>query len=443
MSMFLFLIVVVSLACGSVQPREVPLDACLTASAGLIFAWGLIAKAAAGLALARVRRGTEPLLAVQSLERQLEILRWLGIGAVLTCLLGFNLAAAVQTWPLFSHAMVLQAIVLLAPGLLLIASTLWAEHQFGVAMGYASAGFLPAARQIAGLLLRFSGWMIAPILTMLAISDLLGLLPGTDQIPAGIGLVVLTILTVPVLVPWMAKRIWPTRRLDCDEHRWIHDLVAAAGLSRLDVRRWDTGMRSANAVVVGFFVGLRSLLLTDRLLRDLPADQLKLIVLHELAHVRRHHIWLRMLSVIPGWLLAAGILHAYGTGPAVLLISNATAIAGTLVMLRYSAHETEFDADRAACELAMQIAGPSRHNHDDAWLQLDAAAPDARAAAAALADALRRVTGEQEGFHRASWLHPSVDSRCQRLERWADHAMQRAEPVGRLSSPPPFSLPSI
>jgi Zn-dependent protease with chaperone function len=452
MSLFLFLIIVLSLSCGSAAPREVALLPCLVASAGLILAWGLLAKSAASFALARVRCGVGPLAAAQGLERQLEALRWLGIVAALICLLGFGLAGAVQLWPVFAQSLLLQSVALLAPGLLIIASTLWAEHQYGVAMGYTAAGFLRAVAQVLTALVRFSGWLLAPILVMLAIADLLALMPWSDQVPAGVSLAALTILTIPVLVPWLAKRMWTTAPLAGDEHRQIGELVAAAGLPGLDVRLWDTGMRSPNAVVVGFFAPLRSLLLTDRLVHDLPADQLRLIILHEVAHIRRHHIWLRMLSVLPGWLLAAMVLHVGGTGPVLLLLSNAVAIGGTLLMLRLSGHETEFEADRVACELATQIGIPpysadrSAHGADSALCIPSCgtgAAMEPRAAAAALSAALRRVTSGADAG-RAAWLHPSVDARCRRLELWAERVSQsQHQPADPLAVSTPFSLPTI
>jgi Zn-dependent protease with chaperone function len=212
---------------------------------------------------------------------------------------------------------------------------------------------------------------------------------------------------------------------------WIGDLVAAAGMPRLDVRYWDTDMKSANAVVVGFFPGLRSLLLTDRLIRDIPAEQLRLIVLHEVAHIRRGHIWLRMLSVVPGWLAAGAVMQCLGTEPAMILISNTAAIAATLGLLRLSAHATEFDADRVACELSMRLPlgdketgglAPSRYNAETGGLapsDADATSP-AQLHARLLCRTLINVTGGVEEAKRSSWLHPSVAARCERLLDWAD-----------------------
>ncbi len=93
MSLFLFLIVVVSLASGSVAAADVSLRQSVVASAGLILAWGMLAKTVGLIALARVQSGTPAADAIRFLERQLEILRWIGLVATVLCLFVFNLAA--------------------------------------------------------------------------------------------------------------------------------------------------------------------------------------------------------------------------------------------------------------------------------------------------------------------------------------------------------------
>jgi len=177
-------------------------------------------------------------------------------------------------------------------------------------------------------------------------------------------------------------------------------------------------MKSANAVVVGFFPGLRSLLLTDRLIRDMPAAQLRLILLHEIAHIRRGHIWLRMLSVVPGWLAAGAIMQWLGTEPAMILISNTAAIAATLGLLRLSAHATEFDADRVACELSMRLP-MGEPASEDSSASANKTSP-AQIQARLLSRTLVSVTGGIQEAKRSSWLHPSVAARCERLLDWAD-----------------------
>jgi len=457
MSLFIFLIVVLSLASGSVAPAEVPLQQCVVATAGLMLAWGMLAKTAAAVALARVQSGTQPLAAIETFERQLDILRWLGLGATLLCLIGFNLAGAVQGWPLFASSMFLQSLVLLAPGMTMIALTLLTEHQLGVAMGYTEPGVWETIKQIVRSMLRFVGWMVVPILAMLLLSDLIslipaGMMPWSEEVPTAAVLAIAMIMTVPVLVPVIAKRVWKTRPMNDSSERWIVDLVASAGLPGLDVRLWCTGMKSANAVVIGFFPGLRSLLLTDRLVRDVSPAQLRLIILHEVAHLRRWHLWIRMLSVLPGWLIAAALLRWFGTDSTMLLISNAVAIGGTLVLLRLAAHLTEFDADRIACEIALSLPeakieaewtpGKSSRRTDKpllAPLQGAAAHGAAHEQAQHLCRTLLEITGGSADSHRSSWLHPSVAARCDRLLRWAD---QQTTPSG-LSFDAPFSNPAV
>lgn len=443
MSLFLFLIVVVSLASGSVAAADVSLRQSVFASAGLILAWGMLAKTVGLVALARVQSGTPAGDAIRSLERQLEILRWMGLVATVLCLFVFNLAGAVQTWPVFAGSMFLQAIVLLSPGMSMIALTLLAEHQFGVAMEYTSPGVWQAIRQIGATMMRFVGWMVVPILAMLGVSDLFSLvpqtwLPWTSELPSGAILGLAMILCVPVLVPLIAKRVWKSRPIVEPELSWISDLVAAAGMPQLDVRYWDTDMKSANAVVVGFFPGLRSLLLTDRLIRETSEAQLRLIVLHEIAHIRRGHIWLRMLSVVPGWLAAGAIMQWLGTEPAMILVSNVAAIAATLGLLRFSAHATEFDADRVACELSMRWPMGDRQT-------------GAQAQARLLCRTLINVTGGVEEAKRSSWLHPSVAARCERLLDWADavdgasgdDSTAESADEATLRTDAPFSNPGI
>jgi Zn-dependent protease with chaperone function len=184
---------------------------------------------------------------------------------------------------------------------------------------------------------------------------------------------------------------------------------------------WETGLASANAVVVGFFPRFRSLLLTDRIVRELPPEQLKLIVLHEVAHILRGHLWLRLLAVTPGWFVAAWLIHRWGTEPAVLVLSNAAAIAITLGLLRLVSHRTEFDADRTACELALQTDTAGRFG----------SSADACAVAECLGETLRSMSRGGAGNRRASWLHPSVDARYARLRSWAEQqgaVQQRPEP---------------
>lgn len=419
MSLFLFLSVILSLACGGIPAATAPSCAVLIGPLALLAIFAMLVRTAASVMHQRVREGLAIPEAVASLARQLDALRWFGLAVSLVCLVPLRMAAAAQTWAFLSASMLLQAIFLLTPALLTIVVTLAAEHRFAVRIGHLPPSGRWGARRWVRMLIRFAGWLVAPILVMLAIADVIvRVWPSGDVTWAGlpaIGVAMLAVLVaLPLLVPWLAKRVWKTEPLVDPQHRWLIDLTRRVGGSGLEVRRWDTGMRDTNAAVIGLFPHARSLLLTDRLLRDSSADQLYLIALHELAHLRRGHLWLRLLAVIPAWLLAAAWLQFVDAGSVSFLITHVLAILATLASLRLVAHATEYDADRVACDLAARLASthPVARSADSDW-------GAAQEQVERFCATLRQADGADEASsRRISWLHPSVDSRCRALRAW-------------------------
>lgn len=77
----------------------------------------------------------------------------------------------------------------------------------------------------------------------------------------------------------------------------------------------------------------------------------------------------------------------------------------TLLLLKIVAYRTEHDADVQACRMAERIAGT---------------VPDVpityAAAAEALAGGLLRVTADQPQARKATWLHPGVSERVERMQ---------------------------
>jgi Zn-dependent protease with chaperone function len=419
MSLFLFLSVILSLACGGIPAATAPSCAVLIGPIALLLIFAVLARTAASNLHQRVREGLAVTEAAESLAHQLDALRWFGLAVSLICLVPLRMAAAAQTWVFFSSSMLLQAIFLLTPALLTIAMTLAAEHRFDVLTGQTPPSGMRGARRLPRMLFRFAGWLVAPILVMLAIADVIvRVWPSGDLTWAGIpaiGWAMLSVLVaLPLLVPWLAKRVWKTEPLEDPQHRWLVDLTRRVGGAGLEVRRWDTGMRDTNAAVIGLFPHARSLLLTDRLLRDSSADQLYLIALHELAHLRRGHLWLRMLAVTPAWLLAAAWIHFVDAGSVSFLTAHVLAILATLVSLRIVAHATEYDADRVACDLAARLASthPVARSTGAGW-------GAAKEQVERFCATLRQADGSDEASSkRISWLHPSVDARCRALRAW-------------------------
>ncbi len=406
MSLYWFLLIVSAFACGSVPPADIPLRQCLLAPAMLVLGWSILAMVTARLGAARVRGGLDPLAGAIDLERNLERMRWIGLVVAVVCLTSMGLGAAVQTWPIFSASMSLQGVVLLQPALWITMATLAAEHHYGVLLGYAPRGLAAAFGDVASAMRQSIGWLIAPIFALLLLHDVIALLPLGPSVGGGLSLVVI-LLAVPVLVPLGITRIWTTQPLDPVDARWIEPVVAHCGLAELPIRKWDTRQQAYNAVVIGFLPRLRTLLITDRLLGNLDRASVIMVVLHEVAHLQRWHIWIRILSVLPAWGLAALLSHLLGTHPWSGLICVTVAIGVMLLLLGWSAHRTEFDADATACRLAIalppEMGGPTTADE----------------AAQTLAHALRRVTQTSDSCSRSTWLHPSVAERCDRLRQWS------------------------
>jgi len=443
MSLYLFLLVVCSLACGLI-----PLDRPPTPVGGgiwiaLVAVFGTIVRFVAN----RTSGVAQGRLSGQSFADRLELWRWVGLGLALAGLIGFRFAAVIRLSPLFVESIFLQAVFLLTPAMILLAITLGAEHFASRCQRRQRGRFRSAILRIAVAMFRMVGGLTIPILTLLLIADISRWVwPAaaiSAGIPSGLVMLVLAALAIPFLVPWLANRIWQTRPLDDSPFRWLVELSERIVGPGLDVRRWDTGMEFSNAAVVGFFPRARSLLLSDRLLRDASAEQLALLTLHELAHLRRGHLWMRALAVTPGWLLAVAWVRWVDAGSISLVLANVAAIWVTLGLLRLVAHATEYDADRVACQLAIRFGplGPATVSPVTTGGQSAAMNPigtDLREQAERYCAALRSAGKLGAGTdpaaaRRTSWMHPSIDARCRSLRDWADKAAGTPHPQADLS----------
>lgn len=127
---------------------------------------------------------------------------------------------------------------------------------------------------------------------------------------AGATLVVVGSLLLPVVVEPLFQRTrpLPDQALAAD----IRDLARREGVDARQVLVNDASARTttANAYVSGFGAS-RRVVLFDTLLRDFPPREVRVVVAHELAHVKeRHVLWgtaLGAFSVLPIALIAFGL----------------------------------------------------------------------------------------------------------------------------------------
>jgi Zn-dependent protease with chaperone function len=287
------------------------------------------------------------------------------------------------------------------------------------------------ARQV--ILSARHGWLIllAPTLILVAFSDLLAM--SSPWLSEPLKAAVLAIGSLGLIsfgFPWFISKLWQTRPLKF--HPAVHPTCRSLGIRDAQILTWDTDQRVSNAAVVGWLPACRRLLISDGLLESLTADQIRMIVLHEIAHIRRNHFLLRMLpvliSIVILWITlwatsrseftaaTADISSGFASnGPLSMPASWAISLEfifysfAAIIMIAsvaiscWIARQTEYDADHVAVRLASESKG------------LDCVVQDP---AESLSDALQQLvpTNRQS---QSSWLHPSIDARVHRLRNLA------------------------
>jgi STE24 endopeptidase len=175
---------------------------------------------------------------------------------------------------------------------------------------------------------------------------------------SGAGTLALVVISPRLIEPLFQR----TRPLDDPElEASVLELARRSGVPAKEVVVSDASRRTTapNAYVSG--VGpTRRIVLFDTLLRDMPADEVRFVVAHELAHAARRHVRRRLVTgaafAVPGC-LALGALVAWRTGDgppdvalalrrAALAAAGAAAlgaVAGPLGSWLSRAHEREAD----------------------------------------------------------------------------------------------------
>lgn len=263
---------------------------------------------------------------------------------------------------------------------------------------------------------------------------------GIDADPRPL-LIVTGAAVVFLLAPLMIRHLWDTVPLPEGEMR--ERLLAMCRRHRVGVRElllWRTFGGVINAAVMGLLAPLRYILLTDALLEMVRREQVEAVMAHELAHVRKHHMFWLLVAAMgslgalelgfgalvtgaqaallpptePGGVARAGVL---GPIPLDWLTSPHAAVVGTLLLTAatwialfgWVSRRIERQADAfAAHHLATQREAPL---HDATGrIVID---PES---AQTMIDALQQVAELNHiPTHKRSWRHGSIAWRQRNL----------------------------
>lgn len=390
----------------------------------MVLAWIILSHVGARVCANQVRRDKiDPIVGADILEKQLAAFRWLGLGIVVLCLAGFGLARSLDTIPVLEGSIFLQAMILLAPGLAITIGTWSAEHHYGVMLEYTEKGLRNHLGTVWQLFRGGIAWLVVPVMILLGMSDLISMLPVSQLVATWVtaGMIV---LFVPLGLPWLIRHLFKTSSLRESTDAWVRELMSAVGLRRTRAVRWHTGGQTFNAMVAGFIPPIRTLLISDRLVDELPREQIAMVVLHEAAHLRRRHVPIRMLSILPAWGAGALVTKILGEQPWSVAAGSVVGILMTMLILRIVAYRTEFDADVQACRLAVAISG-----------QVDDVPSTYERASEALSAALMRVTFDQPAGRKATWLHPGVADRVDWMRRQREAPTSNSATAGTIANP--------
>jgi STE24 endopeptidase len=247
------------------------------------------------------------------------------------------------------------AAALLVARLPFAAATLWWQRRYGIAeLGYGT-WLVDLLGPLAGRALLL-GFACAACLWLAGwFGRRWWLAAAPVFVAVGVGVI--------VVQPLLSPRLEPAQRRDVV--RQVEELAAREGLPRpeVKVRRTSGRTRQLNAEALGIGPTTRVVLWQSTL--ALPAAERAFLVAHELAHVKRSHLWKGLawfvLLVVPGLALLARLapLRAPDDLPRVLLVGFLLLVASTPIVNAIS-RRYEAEADWIALETTRDPDGAKR-----------------------------------------------------------------------------------
>ena len=306
--------------------------------------------------------------------------------------------------------------------LLLVWAALYRLDRAAQAAAYAARGLSLPPRNLSGFLWlqvrQQLGLVLVPPLLIVGVFETLTQFDlAAGDIDTAWWLVVPLGATMLVLMPVAVRRIWRTTPLAASP---LRDMLTAICITRrCHVREmliWHTDSTMANAAVVGLSRWLRYMLLTDLLVKRLNDAEIAAVVRHELAHLRRWHLPLRLALLVLPVALGVGIREAWPAGERLL----AEQLAAVGINLKSAA---SFAIPAGMLAYAVVVVGwYSRLLEHDA--DLDACLSERGQFEPSAADdfcrALVTLYGRSHESWLGEWLHPTLRQRLAFVQNAAE-----------------------
>ena len=200
---------------------------------------------------------------------------------------------------------------------------------------------------------------------------------------------------VVCLMPNVLCWILPTRTIsETQLGRQLLGLAKQSGVWLHDVKLWNTGNRVMNGLVVGLLPIGRQILLTDRLIHSMDANQIAAVFLHEIGHAKRNHLLIRFSAVSVPMVGSYCLLTLNGVSEGLAIVFS---ILVTGLIFGWVAKALEFDADQFASTQLTRFCVSNQ-----SYIQ-----------------SLEIIRADQPKSDRFSWLHPTLSNRIKRLEAMA------------------------
>lgn len=242
---------------------------------------------------------------------------------------------------------------------------------------------------------------LIPLMALLLLKDLSGAFTGDLLKVVQIILMPLGILLTGLFMPHIVCWILPSFSIkETELGKRLLSLADASGTSIADVRVWGTGNRVLNAFVVGLFPFGRTVMLTDRIIKEFDHDEITSVYLHELGHAKHNHLIQRLAAAATPFFFTYAIGQLCHLPEALIIV---LAILTSLIGLSMVARFLEFEADDFAVNELIHLG----HNANQ-YVRI-----------------LHRIRLENPQADRASWLHPSLSDRIRRIRLTSTIDVQR------------------